>query len=214
MEPDYDRLRLEEMASISDLLADLTDEQFDHPSLCDGWRVRDVISHMCVGYTTPLLSIVGLIARNRFNVDRGSKVASIAYGDAHSPDELRAIYRRIHEQNIRKGISRLIPSNEGLVDHVTHHQDIRRPLGLPREVPADRLVAALDAAPRIGGFLKAKRRAQNLRFVASDLDWAWGDGPEVKGTGEAILLALGGRPSVLDELGGEGLSTLRARVAA
>ena len=41
-----------------------------------------------------------------------------------------------------------------------------------------------------------------------------GDGPEVKGSGEAILLALGGRPSVLDELGGEGLAALRERMAA
>ena len=214
MEHDYNRLRLDEMASISELLRELTDEQFDHPSLCDGWRVRDVISHMCVGYTTPLPTVMALIARNGFSVDKGSKVVSIAYGDAHTPDELRAIYTRIHEQNIRKGISRFIPNKEGLVDHFTHQQDIRRPLGLPREMPTDRLIAALDAAPGISGFLKAKGRAQSLRLLASDMDWSWGDGPEVKGPGEAILLALGGRPSVLGELGGDGVATLRERVAA
>jgi len=108
----------------------------------------------------------------------------------------------------------VIPSKEGLVDHFTHHQDIRRPLGLPRAMPEDRLLAALEAAPSIGGFLKAKGRARGLRFIASDIDWSWGDGPEVKGNDEAILLALGGRPSVLNELGGEGLATLRERVAA
>ena len=81
-------------------------------------------------------------------------------------------------------------------------------------MPADRLIAALDAAPGIGGFLKAKGRAQGLRLLASDVDWSWGEGPEVKGPGEAILLALGGRPSVLGELGGDGVATLRERVAA
>jgi uncharacterized protein (TIGR03083 family) len=214
MEHDYNQLRLDEMASISDLLDSLTDEQFDHPSLCEGWRVRDVISHMCVGYTTPLPTVVVKIAGNGFSVDKGSKVVSIAYGDAHSPDELRAIYRRIHEQRIRKGISRFIPNKEGLVDHMTHHQDIRRPLGLPREMPRDRLIAALDAVPGISGFLKAKGRAQSLRLIASDVDWSWGDGPEVNGPGEAILLALGGRPSVLDELDGDGATILRQRVSA
>ena len=109
---------------------------------------------------------------------------------------------------------RFEPAKEALVDHFTHHQDIRRPLGLPRELPTDRLLAALDAAPGIGGLLKAKGRAKGLRFVASDLDWSWGDGPEVKGNAEAILLALGGRPSVLDELGGDGLPALRERLAA
>jgi uncharacterized protein (TIGR03083 family) len=214
MEHDYNHLRLAEMASISDLLDSLDDDQFDRPSLCDGWRVRDVISHMCVGYTFALPTITAKVARNGFSVDKASMVESIAYGDAHTPAQLRATYRRIHEQNIRKGISRFIPNKEGLVDHMTHHQDIRRPLGLPREMPGDRLVAALDAVPRIGGFLKAKGRARGLRLVASDVDWTWGDGPELKGPGEAILLALGGRPSVLDELGGEGATVLRDRVSA
>jgi uncharacterized protein (TIGR03083 family) len=211
---DYDRLRLDEMGSIVALLRELDDEQWDAASLCDGWRVRDVISHMCVGYTTPMPKMVALIARRAFNIDRASKEVSIGFGSAHSPAELLSIYDRIHRDNVRKGISRVIPSKEGLVDHFTHHQDIRRPLGLPRAMPEDRLLAALDVAPGIGGFLKAKGRARGLRFVASDLDWSWGDGPEVKGNGEAILLALGGRPSVLDELGGEGLPALRERVAA
>jgi len=207
-------LRLDEMGSIAAFLHELDDEQWDAASLCDGWRVRDVVSHMCVGYTTPLPKMVALIARRAFNVDRASKEESIAFGDAHSPAEILSVLERIHRDNIRKGITRVIPSKEGLVDHFTHHQDIRRPLGLPRAMPEDRLLAALEAAPSIGGFLKAKGRARGLRFIASDIDWSWGDGPEVKGNGEAILLALGGRLSVLNELGGEGLATLRERVAA
>ena len=214
MTRDYDQLRLDEMGSIGELLHELDDEQWDAASLCAGWRVRDVISHMCLGYTTPMPKMVALIARRAFNVDRASKEESIAFGDAHSPAEILSVLERIHRDNIRKGITRVIPSKEGLVDHFTHHQDIRRPLGLPRAMPEDRLLAALEAAPSIGGFLKAKGRARGLRFIASDIDWSWGDGPEVKGNGEAILLALGGRPSVLNELGGEGLATLRERVAA
>lgn len=214
MTRDYNQLRLDEMGSIVELLHELDDAQWDAATLCDGWRVRDVISHMCLGYTTPMPKMVALIAKRSFNIDRASKEESIAFGDAHSPAELASILDRIHRDDIRKGISRVIPSKEGLVDHFTHHQDIRRPLDLPREMPADRLLAALEAAPRIGGLLKAKGRAKGLRFVASDLDWSAGDGPEVKGNGEAILLALGGRPSVLDELGGEGLPALRERLAA
>jgi uncharacterized protein (TIGR03083 family) len=211
---DFDRMRLDEMESISALLHQLDDAQWDAASLCDGWRVRDVISHMCVGYTTAVPKMVALIARRGFNIDRASKEESIAFGDAHSPAELMSIFDRIHRNNLRKGITRVIPAKEGLVDHFTHHQDIRRPLDLPRAMPEDRLLAALEVAPGIGGLLKAKRRAKGLRFVASDLDWSSGDGPEVKGDGEAILLALGGRRSVLDELDGEGLPTLRERLAA
>ena len=56
--PDYDQLRLEELAAIGEFLAGLSDSQWDQPSLCEGWRVRDVISHMCVGYTTPMGTMV------------------------------------------------------------------------------------------------------------------------------------------------------------
>src|ERR1700736_3118733 len=104
----YDQLRLPELAAISEFLHELSPEQWDHPSLCDGWRVRDVISHMCVGYTTPMPTMVALIAKRAFNVDRASKEESIAFGDAHSPAELLSIYDRIHRDKVRKGISRVI----------------------------------------------------------------------------------------------------------
>ena len=84
---DYDALRLQEMASISDLAHSLTDEQWEHASLCAGWRVRDVISHMCLGYTTPMPSMVVMIGRAGFNVDKASLEGSVDYGSAHSQVE-------------------------------------------------------------------------------------------------------------------------------
>ena len=212
--PDYDQLRLEELAAISELLAGLTDSQWDHPSLCEGWRVRDVISHMCVGYTTPMGTMVAKLARYRFNVPLASKEESIAYGSAHTPAEILAVFDRIHRDKVRNGIARVIKPRESLVDHIVHHQDIRRPLGLPRPMPTERLLAALDVAPSLGGFVGARKRAAGLRLVSSDLEWSHGDGPEVHGTGEAILLGLCGRPVALDELTGPGVDSLRTRVAA
>ncbi|WP_233576103.1 maleylpyruvate isomerase family mycothiol-dependent enzyme [Saccharopolyspora rhizosphaerae] len=63
-----------------------------------------------------------------------------------------------------------------LVDALIHHQDIRRPLGHPREVPPERLRVVLDLAlkaPPVG----AGKRAAGLRVEASDLDWSHGEGP-------------------------------------
>jgi len=211
--PDYDRLRYEELASISEFAHGMTDAQWDHDSLCGGWRVRDVMSHIVLGYTTPMLSMIAMLAKHGFNVPKGSAKGSAAYGSAHTPAEILAAFDTIPNDHVRKGISRVISPKEGLVDHIVHHQDMRRPLGLPREVPEERLLAALGVAPSIGGFVGAKKRAAGLRLVASDVDWSHGDGPEVRGTGEAILLAITGRPVVLDELTGEGVPTLRGRLA-
>jgi len=212
--PDYDQLRYDELASISEFVHGLTDEQWDQNSLCRGWRVRDVVSHMTLGYTTPMLSMIGLMAKHGFNVPKGSAEESVAYGSAHTPAQIMAVFDTIPEEHVRKGIAKVIKPQEGLVDHIVHQQDMRRPLGLPRQIPADRLLAALGVVPGISGFVGAKKRAAGLRLVATDVDWSHGQGPEVQGTGEAILLALTGRPIVLDELTGEGVATLRGRVAA
>jgi uncharacterized protein (TIGR03083 family) len=211
---DYEALRIAEMVAISECLEQLTPQQWDAPSLCDGWRVRDVVSHMCVGYTTRMPVMLAKVARRGFNVPRASLVESIAFGSSHSGKEIAAIFKEIHTKNIRRGISKVIKAEEGLVDHLIHHQDIRRPLGLPRTIPADRLVAALELVPGLGGFVGAKKRVAGLRLVAEDVDWTHGDGPEVSGTGEAILLAASGRPVVLPELEGDGVDVVRARLAA
>jgi uncharacterized protein (TIGR03083 family) len=212
--PDYDHLRYEELASISEFVHGLSDEQWDHDTLCRGWRVRDVMSHMTLGYTTPMLSMIGLMAKHGFNVPKGSAEESVAYGSAHTPAQIMAVFDTIPNEHVHKGISRVIKPQEGLVDHIVHQQDMRRPLGLPRQVPEERLLAALGVAPGIGGFVGAKKRAAGLHLVATDVEWSHGEGPEVRGTGEAILLAITGRPVALDELAGPGVATLRARLAA
>jgi uncharacterized protein (TIGR03083 family) len=211
---DYDQLRWDELAAISECLHELNDEQWDAASLCEGWRVRDVISHMCVGYTTPMTTMLRKVASRRFNVPKASYEESIAFGSSHTPAEILAVFDAIHTQHIRKGIAHVIKPTEGLVDHLTHHQDIRRPLGMPRPMPEDRLVAALDVVPGLGGFVASKKRTAGLRMVATDVGWTHGDGPEVKGTGEAILLTATGRPVALDELEGDGVGILRERLAA
>jgi hypothetical protein len=56
----------------------------------------------------------------------------------------------------------------------------------------------------------ARSRAKGLRLVASDAGWSWGTGPLVSGPGEALLMAINGRPDALPEL--TGLGALTARV--
>jgi len=212
--PDYDALRLQELGAMSELLHELRPDEWDTPSICEGWRVRDVIAHICLGYTTPMPVMIAKVGRYGFNVPRASKEESIAYASSKSPDELLAVFDTVHRDNVRKGISKVIKPAEGLVDHVIHHQDIRRPLGRPRTVPEDRLVAALGVIPGLGGFVGAKKRVEGLRLVASDVPWVAGSGLEVVGPGEAILLAASGRAVALTELEGAGVATLRSRTAA
>ena len=213
MTTDYDALRYEELASISEFCHTLEADQWDTPSLCEGWRVRDVIGHMSVGYTTPMPAMVAKLARFGFNVPKASKAESIAFASSRTPEELLEVFDSIVRNKIRRGITRVIKPTESLLDHIVHHEDIRRPLGQRRQVPEERLVAALNVAPTLAGFVGSKARSAGLRLEATDVDWRHGDGPEVRGAGEALLLALTGRGVVLDELDGEGVTVLKQRLA-
>jgi hypothetical protein len=72
---------------------------------------------------------------------------------------------------------------------IIHQQDIRRPLGLLRDVPPERARPILDyCLTRVGSSALvpgASRRAAGLRFVATDMAWSSGNGPEVQGKAEA-----------------------------
>jgi uncharacterized protein (TIGR03083 family) len=92
-----------------------------------------------------------------------------------------------------------------------HHQDIRRTLDLPRQIPPERLRRVLDLVPP-NPRLRAGARIRGLRLQATDIDWAHGSGLEVRGTGEALLMAMAGRRQAVGELTGPGQPRLATRV--
>jgi uncharacterized protein (TIGR03083 family) len=205
--PETMRLARDERADLADFLATLTPEQWDAPTLCTRWPVRDVVAHMFSYEDLGLLALLRRFAAARFNADRVNALGVAAYAD-HSPVDLLA---RVREHRQPSGLPARFGGRIALTDGLIHHQDIRRALGLSRVVPADRLDAALrfaPGAPPIG----AAKRIRGLRLAATDLDWSTGDGPTVQGPGEALLMALSGRPVALPELSGPGTPTLAERI--
>ena len=195
-----------ERAELADLLGTLTPDQWNAPSLCSGWRVRDVVAHMFSYEDLGVFGLVGRFLRGGLLPDRVNAFGVAVYAE-HSTDELLA---RVSDHLQPRGLTTGFGGRIALTDAVIHQQDIRRPLGLPRDIPAERLVVTLDfgrTAPPIG----AAKRIRGLRLIATDLDWASGDGPEVRGTGEALLMAMAGRHCVVDELSGPGVATLASR---
>ncbi len=191
-----------ERASLAEFLYTLSDEDWLAPSLCEGWRVRDVAAHMALD-AIPLGVYLGAAARAR-SIDKLNNHFVHEASEMSIPDLLHHV-----ESGIRPGPwGHLMPSALH-TDAMVHQQDIRRPLGRPRVIPEDRLHFAL-AHPDFGA--NPRRYTKGLRFVATDVDWAKGSGPEVRGAGEALVLAMAGRPAVLSELEGDGVPTLAARM--
>jgi uncharacterized protein (TIGR03083 family) len=208
--PDHRRLHDEENADLSAYLHALAPEDWEEPSLCEGWRVRDVVGHILYGNEQRLSTLPLRLARYGFSSDRSGKAYSIARATGCSPAEL---LRSFDERDPWSGTCRVFPPSLTLLDRLVHHQDIRRALGHERAIPEERVRAVLDATPTLGTVFGAKARTKDLRFAATDLDWTWGAGPEVRGPGEAILMAMLGRADALADLEGEGHPIFAERVA-
>ena len=204
-----DRMQLaaDERRDLADLLEDLTPDEWAQPSLCSGWTVRDVVAHLLSYEEIGYLGLIGTLVRSGFRPGRLNDVRLAAYQD----DDPERLVQRLRSHLTPSGLTAGRGGGIGLTDCVIHHQDIRRPLHRPRTVPPDRLLEVLDFAFR-APVLPSRRYAAGVRVVATDLDWQHGNGPEIHGPGEALLMALAGRVSALDEIEGPGLEIVAPRV--
>ena len=198
-----------EREDLLDLLGTLTPEQWRAPSLCAGWSVHDVVAHVLSYEELGPRQLAARFARGSFRFGRVNAVGLREYAD-RSPAELTDLLRRhLTPTGLTAGLGGAIALTDGLI----HHQDIRRPLGLPRAVPAERVRPALRTA-LFARTLLGVVRVRDVRLVATDLDWAFGRGPEVRGTAEALLMAVAGRRGIAAELSGPGRERIARRLGA
>ncbi|HVQ84563.1 MAG TPA: maleylpyruvate isomerase family mycothiol-dependent enzyme [Mycobacterium sp.] len=197
-----------ERADLADFLATLTPQDWEAPSLCSKWTVKDVVAHVISYEELGALGLVKRFAKGWVVLANQVNQVGVDEFAALSPQQLLDFLRNhLQPRGLTAGFGGMI----ALVDGTIHHQDIRRSLGRPRSVPADRLERVLGLVPgnpRLG----AGRRIRGLRLRATDIDWAHGDGPEVTGPGEALLMAMSGRRAALADLSGPGLATLAKRL--
>jgi uncharacterized protein (TIGR03083 family) len=197
----------EEREEFAALLEELTAEQWESPTLCERWRVRDVVAHV-ISYDE--LTRVGLVQRflkGRLMVDRINAIGVADYLD-WTPEELKALMREHAEpRGLTAGFGGMIALTDGMI----HQQDIRRALGIPRAIQPERLRAALDFA-RYAPLIRGAWRARGVRLVATDLDWSHGKGPDVRGSGEALLMAMAARRHALSDLTGPGKAKLARHI--
>ena len=201
-------LAIGERGDFADFLETLTPQQWDAPSLCRGWAVRDVVAHVISYDELGWWGTARQFARGRFVLGKANHIGVAEC--SRSPGELIDLLRTYQRP---RGVTAARGGMIALLDGLIHQQDIRRPLGLPRQVPPDRVRAALRLsmqAPPIRAFA----RARGLTLVATDVGWSRGSGPEVRGPGEAVLMAVAGRGHAIDELSGPGVSLLAERITA
>ncbi|GAA2901540.1 maleylpyruvate isomerase family mycothiol-dependent enzyme [Pseudonocardia halophobica] len=199
-----------ETAQLVAALDALDDAQWCAPSLCAGWRTRDVAVHLLMPYELSVPRFLLGMAAARFDFDRLAD--RWATGDARSRGEVTAALHTTPRRAFRVPGA---PPEAPLSHLVIHAEDIYRPLGLPHGPSAAAATIVLDqlTGPRARGLVPAGL-LDGLTYTATDTDWAIGTGPEVRATASALLTTFAGRTAALTELHGDGAPEVHDRLEA
>jgi uncharacterized protein (TIGR03083 family) len=167
---------------LADVLAGLPQQAWDAPSLCTGWRVREVVAHITMPFRYSTARFV------RELIVSGGRCAR---RDARAPIAELLVGLRDNERHPWR------PPGGGPVNALTHDVvhglDITVPLGVGRPVPEDRVRLVLDT---LAGARSRKHFGVDLadvRLVADDVDWSLGEGREIRMPAQDLVLLLSGR---------------------
>jgi uncharacterized protein (TIGR03083 family) len=199
----------DEMLDLAERLAVLDDEQWNAPSLCAQWRIRDVLAHVTAGAEGAfgVGAIFRGMLRHRFDYNRWVAADGQVRGQQDPAVVLQALRKAAANRKPRSGARPV----RGLMHVLIHGQDMCRPLGITRDLPEAHLVPVADFVKDDVHIFGAKNRIAGLKLSATDMDWSHGDGPEVTGPAEALVMMMAGRSVALDDLSGEGKPALATR---
>ena len=187
-------------------LRGLSAQDWDKPSLCAGWTVRDVLAHMTSAAKLTPPAFFGKMIGSAFSFDKVQEQGVAAQRGA-TPAETLANFESV-QTSVKHPPG---PPQTWLGETIVHSEDIRRALGIEHEYPTSAVVAVADFYKGSNLLIGSKRRICGLTLSATDADWTTGTGPEVSGPILSLVMAMTGRKAADDDLTGEGVAALRSR---
>lgn len=182
-----------ERARLASLLEGLEPRQWAAPSLCEGWRVRDVVAHITMPFRTSVPRLVAGLVRARFSFDRYADRDARAYAARTSDGELVALLR----DNVRHPWRPPGGGQAGALSHdVIHGLDATEPLGLAGPPPSRIELVLQHAGKRNLDYFGVD--LDGTRLEATDADIALGDGAPRRMSAKDVLLVVAGRRALAE----------------
>ncbi|WP_337831108.1 maleylpyruvate isomerase family mycothiol-dependent enzyme [Pseudonocardia sp. TMWB2A] len=186
------------------LYSGLSDDEWDVPSLCTGWRVRDVLAHTTMPFRWSVPRLLLGVVRARGSFDRFADRAARDDAAALTPDELLACL----DAHVEDPWSPPGGGPVGALSHdVIHGLDVALALGRLEHVSPERATTVL-ASMRPEHLRSFGTTIDGLRLVATDTGPVRGDGAEVRGRAAYLLAAVCGRRVPEEALTGPGAARL------
>lgn len=182
----------------AELLSGASEAAWNAESLCEGWRVREVVAHMTMPARYSNDEFMAELEHYGYDFTRLSD--DIASKDAElSSAQLVADLRSVN-------LHRWVPPGggyRGALNHVViHGLDITTPLGEPCVASDDVLRVILDDLTEGGVHEHFGIAIDDRRFEATNLDWTYGSGASLRATAEDLALLMCGRNVPNDRLDG------------
>ena len=209
---------------LADRIENLEPSEWDLPTGCEGWRVRDVVGHGAHVPRGAKASRKRPIGSAPERVDSGPVLRSAQKRDAvfrllvrqHGSlprSELRERLREVAGRRVTNVGQRLFPGGEAgvaLAEVVVHRDDMLHATGDELSVDPDVAVVVLRLSRRVDlltpGWALRGRHHRRMRLVATDVKWSPGRGPEVRGSAFDLAAPLSIRDGVMERLSGAGVT--------
>ncbi len=185
---------------LGELLAGLPAARWDEPTLCAGWRVREVVAHITMPFRYSGRRFAFELARSRGRFGEMADRLARRDADALTPGDLAGAVR----SNVGHPWKPPGGGFEGALAHdVIHGMDITVPLGLGHTVPHERLRLVLPGSLSERSVRYFGVDLDGVELRADDMDWSLGSGAPLGGTAADLLLVLCGRSLPAGRLSGE-----------
>lgn len=196
-----------ERTALAEDLSTLSPEQWRHETLCGQWDVEHVVAHLTAAASLNQWQWLRSMLGARFRPDVHNQRRLEEHRGPTPADTLEG-FRAVMDSTTAPSGHTAAYLGEVLV----HAQDIRRPLGISTQPSIEALTPVADFFARRDFTVASRKQASGLQLQADDGPFAAGSGPLVTGSTLALVMSMAGRSAYLDQLEGQGVSTLRSRV--
>jgi uncharacterized protein (TIGR03083 family) len=190
-----------ERRSLADALDGLTAEQWNGPTLCEGWTPRHVLAHLTMPFRISEQEFMAGL--QQAGGDFTAYSDAVADRDSKLPPAGLVAVLRDNADNPWS------PPGGGLLGALSHDLihglDITWPLSIDYQIPGQALTAVLDVVVSPGPSTLFGVPIDGISLRATDVDWASADGgAQLAGQARDLLLMLAGRRLPQERFHGEG----------
>lgn len=175
-----------EFLALAEVLDGLPNAGWDTSSLCEGWRVREVVAHLTMPVRYPPEAFRAELRDCGGDFTRLSN--RIASRDAALPTN--PLVEGLRDETMH----RWVPPGGGPIgalNHVVIHAlDVTVPLGLSCQSPEETLRAVLDDLTQGGTHAHFGVALTGLSLRATDMDWSFGSGTPITSAAADLALLL------------------------